>query len=439
MSQAADSSSFAAAFTSASRSPLYRDALTSVLSFLSLRELAAARAVNKEWSVAVQSMRPAMLAADITAVNVLAFVSSRLRRHVGELGQLDKYGDYKLRMSPNDLPMLTRALPQLLSLNAHVQPNDVPLLFPTQLQRLDIRVSHRPTEFLASIDQLQQLHTLRLECCGWRVSLTPLQRLPLLRDLELHISFPNPEQSAEQLRALPWLHRLCIGDVDGTQVQRAALLHALLGHAPEEELRMLQWRDFALGVRLTDELTPLLLRLPSLERLEVDLSLCTRFDFLTAFPRLLQLDVHMWLTKGDAWANLLEVFTRDGLVHLHALCLRGCLCTDGDLLKLLSHTPRLTSLELVGLRRVGSLSFFLQLPKLAESLTHLTVDCWYQWRLTAAHLPPLLCLQQLRTLRLLYWPSEVPDVLTVVDRAPFEQRLCAVLPHLAVFEWTVSG
>jgi hypothetical protein len=442
--QAAASSSSAAAFTSSSRTPLYRDALGCVLGFLSLRELAAALAVNQEWAAAVQSMRPAMLLADITAVNVPALMSSRLRRHVGELGQDE---DPKLCLSSNNLSALSHALPYLLSLNAHVQPSDVPLLFPARLQRLDMRVWQTPssqqdltTGLLAAIDQLQQLHTLRLECCGWRMSLAPLQKLPLLRDLELIISFPNPEQSAKELRALPWLHRLCIGDVDGTQVQRAALLHALLGHAPEEELRTLQWRDFAFGVRLTDELTRLLLRLPSsLERLEVDLSLCTRFYFLAALPRLTDLELHAWDIKDDAWTNLLGVFTAGGLSRLHALCLRGCLCTDGDLLKLLSHTPSLTSLELVGLRKVGSLSFFHHLPKLAETLTNLTLDCGYAWLLTAVDLPHLLFLQQLRTLRLLYWPSEEPHVLTAAERAPFQRRPCVVLPHLAVFEWTVSG
>ena len=144
----------------------------------------------------------------------------------------------------------------------------------------------------------------------------------------------------------------------------------------------------------------------------------------------------MWLTQGDAWTNLLAVFTGGGLSRLHALALRGCLSTGDDLLQLLSHTPRLTNLELVRLWKVDSLSFFLQLPMLAESLTQLTVDCWCQWHLTAADLPPLLFLQQLRTLRLLKWKA---DGLTAVERAPLEQRPCVVLPHLAVFEWTVSG
>jgi hypothetical protein len=268
------------------------------------------------------------------------------------------------------------------------------------------------------------------------VSLIPLQRLPLLRELELHMLFPNPEQSAEELRALPWLHRLRIGDVDASQAP-VALLHALLGTASEEQLRALQWRHFALGLHFTDELTPLLLRLPSLERLEADLSLCTHFGFLSAFPRLTQLSVDMWLTKGDdAWTNLLVVFTAGGLSRLHSLTLRGCLCTDADLLKLLSHTPRLTSLELVRLRKVDSLSFFLQLPKLTATLTRLTVDCGYVSDLTASDLPPLTGLQELRELRLLRWKA---DGLTAAERAPFEQRPCAVLPHLAVFEWTVSG
>jgi hypothetical protein len=173
MSQVAASSSFVAAFTSSSRNPLYRDALGSVFSFLSLRELAASLSVSREWSAAVQSMRPAMLPADITAANIPALMSSRLRRHVCELGQLDEDADPKLCLSSNDLSALSHALPQLLSLNAAVQPSDVPVLFPSRLQRLDLRVSQRPsiqqvltTEILASIDQLQQLHTLRLECCG---------------------------------------------------------------------------------------------------------------------------------------------------------------------------------------------------------------------------------------------------------------------------------
>jgi hypothetical protein len=63
------------------------------------------------------------------------------------------------------------------------------------------------------------------------------------------------------------------------------------------------------------------------------------------------------------------------------------------------------------------------------------VDCPYAWCLAAADLPPLHALQQLHELRLLHWPSEELDVLTVEDRALFEQRPCAVLPHLEVLEW----
>jgi hypothetical protein len=85
---------------------------------------------------------------------------------------------------------------------------------------------------------------------------------------------------------------------------------------------------------------------------------------------------------------------------------------------------------------VDSLSFFSQLPKLAAALTRLTVDCGHVSDLTASDLPPLFVLQELRELRLLKWK---PDVLTAAERAPFEQRPCVVLPHLAVFEWTVSG
>jgi hypothetical protein len=139
--------------------------------------------------------------------------------------------------------------------------------------------------------------------------------------------------------------------------------------------------------------------------------------------------------KAAAWNNLYGVFTSDGLTRLHALSLRGGRCSKDDMRSILSHTPSLTSLSLCAVE-VSSLSFFLQLPKLAESLTQLTVACTDSWRLTAADLPPLLMLQQLRELRLLRWAYREPDRLTAEDRAPFQQRPCAVLPHLEVFEWT---
>jgi hypothetical protein len=199
---------------------------------------------------------------------------------------------------------------------------------------------------------------------------------------------------------------------------------------------VLQWCDLVIpDLRFTDDLTPLLLRLPSLERLESDLRNCRRFEFLTALPRLTALEIQLSWMKDDAWRNLLGVFSSHGLARLCRLVRRRGPCTADDLANLLSHTPALTSLVLEDLQAVSSLPFFRQLPTLAATLTHLTVACWQRWPLTAADLPPLLVLQQLRELRLLNWPGLEPDRLTAADRAPFEQRPCAVLPQLAVFEW----
>jgi hypothetical protein len=134
---------------------------------------------------------------------------------------------------------------------------------------------------------------------------------------------------------------------------------------------------------------------------------------------------------------LVAVFTSDGLVRLRTLALRGAPCSSDDLVQLLSHIPSLTSLALHDLISQGaSLSVFLQLPKLTATLAHLTLECGEWWRLTETDLPPLMRLQQLRTLRLLHWPSEEPDGLAAAERAPFEQRPCAVLPRLEEFEWT---
>jgi hypothetical protein len=443
-----DARAAAAAASSSSRSTLlYRDALTSVLSFLTLRELAAALSVSREWSVAVHSMRLALLPANISSHELVALLSSQLRRHVCELGQTGANGEYKLTVLPDQLTMLTRALPQLRSLSATLDgpPGVGPLLFPARLQRLGVRLVHAPsdvhnssTALLSSISQLQQLHTLYLQLQSESVSLVPLQQLPLLRNLELcFVGGHTLEQFAADLRGLPLLHRLRIDTVGSTHFHRTALLRALLREKAEEQLCALQWRDFTfVSLEFTDELTPLLLRLPSLERLETMLVLCTRFDFLAALPQLTSLELHLRWTQDDAWRHLLAVFTSDGLTHLHSLKLHGGLCSSDDLERILSHTPSLTCLLLDGLRAVDSLRFFRQLPTLAETLTRLTIQCTVLWRLTAADVPSLHVLKQLRELRLLRWLSKKPHRLTPADLAPFERRPCAVLPQLEVFEWT---
>jgi hypothetical protein len=217
--------------------------------------------------------------------------------------------------------------------------------------------------------------------------------------------------------------------------QREAFLQALLRDAPEEP--QLQWRDFGFrGLLFTDELTPLLLRLPLLERLDADLAFCTRFDFLIALTRLVSLTLSLEGIEADAWNDLLAVCTSDGLTRLHTLDLWDGPCSSDDLVQMLFHTPSLTSLEFTGMELVTSLSFFRRLPLLARSLTQLTLDCHTACAWSAADLQPLLMLQQLRELRLFNWPAEEPHKLTDEDRAPFEQRPCAVLPHLEVFKWT---
>jgi len=218
------------------------------------------------------------------------------------------------------------------------------------------------------------------------------------------------------------------------------LFNALLRDATEEQVRMLQWRDFVIvGLEFTDELAPLLCRLPLLERVEATLALCTRFDFLAALQHLTNVELHLWGMQRAAWLNLLHIFTSNGLTHLHTLVLRGGPCTADDLVQLLFHTPSLTSLELDGLRNVESLSFFEQSPKLAATLTQLTLFEGGIAHLTAAHLPSLLVLQQLRTLRLLRCSERGSDRLNAENCAPFAQRPCIVLPHLKVFERTTRS
>jgi hypothetical protein len=422
------------------------------MSFLSLRELAAALSVSKEWTAAVRSMRPAMLTADIPSDEFAALCSSStLRRHVGRLGLMDEDDQHNLSLVFSELPTLVHALPQLQSLSMCVGMDSgaTQWMLPPQLQHLDVLLSDSfndngqaiATALLVSIGQLHQLHTLRFQMPSRKgPPLVALQQLPLLRNLDLNVSFPDVKQFAVDLCALHRLHRLHIDTWGISQEHCAALFTTLLRDVPEEELQALQWREFVIvELPFTDELTPLLPRLPSLERLAGNFTQCIRFDFLAAIPRLLHLELDLAGIRGNAWTNLLVAFTSDGLTRLHALCLYGGPCSSEDLAKLLSHTPSLTSLVLDELQSVASLSFFRQLPKLAETLTHLTLDCSYLWHLTAADLPPLFELQQLRTLRLLRWPATEPDMLTAANRAPLEQRPCSVLPRLEVFEWTTRA
>jgi hypothetical protein len=270
--------------------------------------------------------------------------------------------------------------------------------------------------------------------------LAPLQQLSLLRDLELGASLSNASQFSAELRALFWLHRLRIYVPLGVEVDQSALFHALLRDTAEQDLRVLQWREFALlDLTLTDELTPLLLRLPSLQRMETGLASCTRFEFLAALPQLTDLELYLWSMELAApWANLLAVFTSDGLTRLRTLGLWGApCCSEDDLTKLLSHTPTLTRLTLNDLELVSSLAFLRQLPKLGETLR--TLECSnLDTQGKDADLPALHGLQQLRQLRLRNWSGTdgVTSALTPDACAPFEQRPCVVLPRLEVFEWT---
>jgi hypothetical protein len=200
---AASSSSASVSDAPSNSTPLlYRDALTSVLSFLSLSELAAVLSVNKEWSAAVQSMRPSMLPVHISSDELTALLSSRLRRHVGAIIQ---QVDRPLSLQPGHLATLTHAFPQLQSLSATLllRPGVKPLLLPPQLQCLKLVVEHPHLVFagrvpaldalLAAVSELQQLHTLQLRMPRHAdaSSFALLQQLPLLRDLELDVAVPK--------------------------------------------------------------------------------------------------------------------------------------------------------------------------------------------------------------------------------------------------------
>jgi len=281
---------------------------------------------------------------------------------------------------------------------------------------------------LPAVVSLQQLQSLSLRPLSGTTSLAPLRRLPLLRALQVRNVVGCSDSLLADLRALDQLEEL---QFNVHRKDEDNWFSTLLAPSAQP----LQWRSLSFGNwEPNDDVGPLLCALPALERLELYVHRLTAFAWLAALPALRHLSLAMWMLDDAPWAALLSVFTSGGLARLCSLTLSLGPCSCADLARLLPHLPQLERLELDSLEHVNSLAF-LELPSLANSLTHLTVRGHYEQRLNTAHLPSLLSLQRLQELRMLQWVNDAPDALTVQHRAPFEERPCRVLPELRVFEW----
>jgi len=427
---------------------LYRDVLQSVLSFLPFRGLVTALAVCRSWAAAVDHMPPALLPCEVDPFGhpVTAEGLAHLGRHIGQLGFSHHS---RVDLPASCVAQLGRLCPHLDALACDIdypreesaEPTGVALALPRGLRWLYFNVARRSkpsaiclqfeADLFQTILSLQQLRSLHISDVGARTSLGGLQQLPLLRELRLRRVHDVTDRLVSDLRALEQLHTL---ELARRYEDSPGWFNRLLA-APAQQL---QWRELAFGnLSLSDDRAQLLCALPELEQLDVSTADCWTFHWLTALPALRHLRINLRGLRRSAQLHLLGAFASDRLSALRLLTLRAGWLSCDDLSQLLAHLPRLELLELDELSGVDSLHF-LEQPSLQRSLTHLTIHGSNNCSFTADHLPSLVGLTQLQELHLLQWPRNAPERLTDEQRAPFEQRPCAVLAHLRIFRWRPS-
>ncbi len=149
-------------------------------------------------------------------------------------------------------------------------------------------------------------------------------------------------------------------------------------------------------------------------------------------PLLRTLQLSLEFTRPEAVWSLLQVTAAGALAQLTELRLEECRYSSKELEALLSHLPQLAQLVLSVTSNVESLAF-LAVPALSTSLRRLTVRGLLTdalWDLPTSEVEHLHSLHQLEELRLL----RIVD-LTSAERAAYEERPCALLPNLRVFDW----
>jgi hypothetical protein len=304
-----------AAGPSAARS-LYRHALESIFSFLSVKDLAlGVLRTSREWAAAVGSMKSLDLAWTEprtsfalslaphervwTSVELIrAVLQSPFARHIGSLGIGDRA----------HLPLLTGALTELVEASCSslhtlrfVQAREAlwtaahHVFLPSRLRHLSCELVLQASlrHVLTQSAQLQQLETLALtledhDGPSENCSFAGLQSLPRLRSLELIIGGLTNGQATElRLLTASGLQRLYVDSVSRYTVQNGFVneLAMLLAppHHPFAQIR-------EVGLIRTDDAAEHLRSLPQLTKIHVS-SLLQSWSFLRDLPRLVHLDL----------------------------------------------------------------------------------------------------------------------------------------------------
>ena len=419
---------------------IYRHALEAIFELLNLQDLIPILAVSRDWSAAVKCMRPvnASIARDewrsIFEKKVFrpvfpnaSLVASPLLRHLAALHITHAHsGVVWTELDNASLAVLAQHAPNLRSLwcKLALRPNE-PLILPAKLQSLQLQLDHTHTvpeinDVLTALVALPLLSRLCLRASAFEdesdVELSRLEACPSLSELAIaNLRGSAPMLSGPQVKqirsSLGHLQRINVGWMDSGLLARFLL--------PPVTAR---WRD--IGFVEADVRTgELLLRLPSLTKL--DLGLCsddggTCVDLL---PQLLQLtSLKLDCNKDGAWAvsadALLASLARcTGLSELDLSC--GFNSAHWSAL-----FAKLTKITKLTIRRgdLESLQCFAAGP-ITHSLEELTLS---GTELPPSEFPHLYGLRRLRVLHLESCFSALMDDDTIQSFSPPTPRMPAL-------------
>jgi len=373
---------------------LYRHALESIFSFLSLAEMGRVMAVSRRWSEAVESMGSIGAFVNVDKMNPdarqgLLYKPTRLARHVASLTQSNDTDGYAWLTHHCPPPLLTD-----LSINISVSAST------SDINSLILAVSRIPRLEKFSI-QLQDKDPL--------IRFAPLAHAHRLHTFRVHHHGQMSETQVKDLRTIPTLVYL-----DAT-------------FSPEE----LQWllqapctldrlNTIRASGQLDMESKHLLQSLPMLTDLWIVNTPHDPFFVLRGLEKLQKLTIlatpvpFFWSGCGGGyWAEL---------VYLSLSCLG---CNGKQLGATLAHMPNLKTLQLSALDSLDSLAFLASSESLKRNLTKLSL--YRCTKLRAVELSHVFRLQQLSELRLVHTFADSLDSLTRSELALPSWRLPKLL------------
>jgi hypothetical protein len=378
---------------------LHRHALESVFAFCSLEELAPLLRVSKEWTAAVQTMRP-LGAVALSKSPLQLICASRLSRHIGSL-HCECLPSSSAEASQSLLS--SARLSHLHSLTLTMTDTWSLLVLPTRLRHLHVRFllsgyvaaaqNLRDLDAaVAVIAALPMLESLTLYVAGASTCcLTPLTNAPALHTLvlDLHDGVFRSPRNIAALRNMPHLRSLAFQPSSGVLTR--------LVEAPHQ----LKLETFCTAVPFADEDGDAIVQLPTLTTLSIRLGI-RHTDFLRQLPNLRSLRMDFWQCVGrtdtERIVESLHSLVRLTMLRVEMLGSRSTPLTSDHLAACLRHMPLLTNLHLSYVRGLDSLRFLSDGP-ITHSLKELDLS-YARPQLPLAELAHIHVLTALTKLRL---------------------------------------